>query len=369
MGMIGELTYSYAPADWDQDRFLALGGFTVVFLNYNKARFVEKSVAGALNQDFPLLEMFFMDDASSDGSGDTMEKLVRQYRGRHKVTVVRNDVNQYITGQWNIVSKLVTGNWLGMFCGDDIAHSDRVSLVAKRIAKYPTLRGISTAAVDIDGATCDILPDSHYVPQPYLAFGTDAWEQLDANFRSNGSTSFWHKSLFFEPLPRVPLDDNYLHFRVFVLNKGVDGPIFFYDSSIKTIDYSLGVGVCGGAIQISKTATPRQKWVGDIKRYKRFLSKLVITMTEALRFAHRKGVSMDDLASFRCSLLWARIVSSSTLGRIVMIPNIFYALFLKGIPTKRKCSLVKAWAYFLVFEFFGLEGASMIRSMKKSRNA
>ena len=140
--MVGEITYNYTPESWSQERFLALGGFTVVFLNYNKARFIERSVASALNQDFPLLEMFFMDDASTDGSGDTMERLVREYRGRHKVTVVRNEVNQYITGQWNIVAKLATGNWFGMFCGDDESYPNRVSLVAKRIRQYPSLRGL-----------------------------------------------------------------------------------------------------------------------------------------------------------------------------------------------------------------------------------
>ena len=76
------ISYSYTPAGWTQEEFLRQGGFTVVFLNYNKARYIEKSVASALNQDYPILEMFFMDDASTDGSGDEMERMVRQYRGR-----------------------------------------------------------------------------------------------------------------------------------------------------------------------------------------------------------------------------------------------------------------------------------------------
>ena len=142
--MSGEITYTRTPENWSQAEFLRLGGFTVVFLNYNKAAFIERSVAGALAQDFPLCEMFFTDDASTDGSGDTMEKLVRVYSGRHKVTVVRNTVNRRITGQWNIVSRLATGNWLGMFCGDDVARPDRVTCAARRIAEYPTLKGLCT---------------------------------------------------------------------------------------------------------------------------------------------------------------------------------------------------------------------------------
>jgi len=71
------ITYTYRPSDWDQERFLALGGFTVVFLNYNKMKFIERSVKSTLEQDFPLLEMFFMDDASKDGSGEEMERLMK----------------------------------------------------------------------------------------------------------------------------------------------------------------------------------------------------------------------------------------------------------------------------------------------------
>ena len=64
--MKGKISYIYTPEDWDQNQFLSLGGFTVVFLNYNKKSFIERSVESALSQDFPLCEMFFMDDASTD---------------------------------------------------------------------------------------------------------------------------------------------------------------------------------------------------------------------------------------------------------------------------------------------------------------
>ena len=365
--MVGRLTYEYSPPSWSQDEFLRLGGFTVVFLNYNKAFMIERSVRSALNQDYPLLEMFFMDDASSDGSGDTMEAIVRQYRGRHKVSVVRNDENQYITGQWNIVSKLATGNWLGMFCGDDVAHRDRVSIVAERISKYPTLRGISTAAVDIDPQTGRALPDSHYVDQPYFAYGTDSWESLADNFNSNGSTSFWYKSLFADPLPLVSLDDNYLHFRVFVLYHGVKGPVFLYDNSVKTIDYSLGVGICGGGVFAKAGDTPRQKWMVDIRRYKKFLSKLVATMNQAIAYALAKGIDMNDVIPFKCNRWWCLIRSENTLGRLLSLPSLARFLLRPGVSMQRRTFLLRAYCYYMLMEFLGLHFASFVRSFRFRR--
>lgn len=361
--MVGKIVYAYQPDAWSQEEFLKLGGFTVVFLNYNKSFMIEKSVRSALEQDFPLLEMFFMDDASTDGSGDVMERIVREYHGRHKVTVVRNDENQYITGQWNIVSKLATGNWLGMFCGDDVAHSDRVSIVAERIHRYPTLRGISTAAVDMDVATGRALPDSHYVPKPYFARGTDSWEDLAVNFKSNGSTSFWHKSLFIDPIPFVPLDDNYLHFRVFVLNRGVNEPIFFYDSSVKTIDYSVGVGVCGGGIHINADDSARRKWIAEVVRYKIFLKKCVITMRKAVAYGEEKGLAKADLLPFRCTIWWSRMHSLSTVGRLVLAVPFFAFLMCVKVPLARKRLMSKDFFCCLVLEFFGLNVASWIRTL------
>ena len=359
------VSYSYVPDAWRHEDFLRHGGFTVVFLNYNKSQFIEKSVESALRQDYPILEMFFMDDASTDGSGDIMERIVQQYHGCHKVTVVRNSENQGITGQWNIVSKLAAGEWFGMFCGDDIAHPDRVSIVAERVKKYPTLRGISTAAVDIDVDSGCPLPDSHYVPVSYSAMGTDSWASLDANFRSNGSTSFWHKSLFDDPLPKVPLDDNYLHFKLFVLNKGVDAPIFYYDSSAKTIDYSCGVGVCSGGVVVQKNASERCKWMQDIVRYKKFLSKWVVTMQLALTYAKEKGITSTNLIPFQCSLLWCKIRAGNTLSRLLIFPILCKELMFSHVPQSRKRQLVRAFLYYFSFEFVGLRIASFFRQFAK----
>lgn len=36
-------SYMYIPDSWDQREFLLSGGFTVVFLNYNKRTSIEKA--------------------------------------------------------------------------------------------------------------------------------------------------------------------------------------------------------------------------------------------------------------------------------------------------------------------------------------
>ena len=47
---MAQITYSFIPNNWNQARFMELGGFTIVFLNYNKIKFIDRSVESVLNQ-------------------------------------------------------------------------------------------------------------------------------------------------------------------------------------------------------------------------------------------------------------------------------------------------------------------------------
>lgn len=359
--MIGRVSYSYRPNAWSQDEFMRLGGFTVVFLNYNKKWMIDKSAVSALNQDFPLLEMFFMDDASSDGSGDVMERIVREYRGRHKVTVVRNDENQYITGQWNIVSKLATGNWFGMFCGDDVAHSDRVSIIAEKIRRFPTLKGIATAAVDIDAVTGAVLPDQHYVDTPFFIYGGSSWSSFANSFKPNGSTTFWHRSLFSRPLPRVPMDDGYLLFRLFLWNRKNRGPIFLYDSLLQTVDYSLGAGVSACGISVDLVAPKRVDWVQRERQYKLFVGKMMRTKEVAIRDAIDEDVGVNELCVFSYGMWRDRIYVANTAGRLMLMVPLFGFILRGRVCSRDKVRLFKMFVYFFFREFFGLTTLSFVR--------
>lgn len=281
------ITYTRTPPDWDETAWREAGAFTVVFLNFEKEKSIRKSVASALEQDFPLLEMVFMDDASKDASGDIMEELVRAYTGRHKVTVVRNTTNAGITGQWNTVAKLTEGEWLGMFCADDIAHPDRVSRVAERINAHPTLLCVCTGHSYYDYTTGRARKDLSYHPEVVIAFGDDSPETLLKKKWAVGSTSFYHRSLFDEPLPSVPFDDIAIKWRLHLKAAGTHAPVWMFDSTVSTIDYYVGGGLWSSFYTsrtsgMSRADRAKQKRESAKKVFMRYCTTWKAVLAEAL---------------------------------------------------------------------------------------
>lgn len=227
-----DIAYSYVPTAWCSAEFERLGGFVVVFLNYNKGKLVADAVRSVLNQDYPLLEMIFLDDNSTDGSGDVMERIVRGYKGRHKLTVVRNKINQTIGGQWNIAAKLTSGTWLGMFCGDDNAFPNRVSEIAKLAKAYPTAWGICTNAL-VAGSRTETFCANHT---------RTTWSGEDGNTPPEnmfGGMTFWRRDIFDTELPRCNMDDYLLQYMVMIRRAKEKAVSLVWALDINTVHYSL----------------------------------------------------------------------------------------------------------------------------------
>lgn len=360
--MYGKITYSYTPNGWCPKRFLALGGFTAVFLNYNKSAFIEKSVASVLGQDFEILEIFFLDDASTDGSGDTMEQLVRQYRGRHKVTVVRNTENQHITGQWNIVSKHATGKWFGMFCADDIARLNRVSQAATIVARIPTLKGFCTSGIEInyqDGTTTRKISTGY--SRNEATGETSAFEIAHGGTAVVGSTAFWHKSLFAKPLPKAPLDDLLLRWVLHAQNLDSKNVVWTWETDIETVDYSIGTGISTEGRQIAEEKdSPAKRWVKAQVGNRHFAAVTARTWSGILEYYRKNGVDASLLSFAKCEMLLNKFVAGGTWRRLPMLPRMLTATIAMKEPAMKRYALMMVMKR-MMLEFFGLRVASLIR--------
>lgn len=256
----GRVSYGRIPETWDVARWRSDGAFVAVFLNYNKAKTIRRAVEATLAQDFPALEILFMDDASTDGSAETMEEIVRAYRGPHKVTVVRNASNAGICGQWNQVTRLSEGEWFGMFCGDDIPHVDRVASAAKVVSRYSGLLGLSTSMNTFDARTGKPCDYAGYPPEVVEMRGDEPPAELFARRWASGCTAFWRREIFSRSLPSVALDDLFLHWRLLMTAAGRSEVVWAYDGRDKTIDYSVGAGLWSEIRAVRDPSVPKREW-------------------------------------------------------------------------------------------------------------
>lgn len=366
--MVGEITYKYTPDSWNQAQFEDLGGFVVVFLNYNKARWIEKAVASALGQDYPLLEMFFMDDASSDGSGDTMEQIVRDYRGRHKVTVVRNSENQHIAGQWNIVAKLASGSWLGMFCGDDVSHSDRVSLVAERLRRNSTVLSICTASHHLDyrdGHDCGF---AHY-GLPYVVTGNEIdYGAIEKDI--DGATSFYHISLFESELTRAPLDDYLLRWVLMCKHRQDADDMVLVTSDIVTVDYTKGSGISSENTPDGCARDSIAQWLANARSMRSFANvekRSRIKILEYMEGRYSNDDFVRDRAYNRYRLMHASIACGNTLTRSIDLPRVMALIFSRHLGKRYKIELMVYWLRRFLLEIFGLKVAALFGSLIHKR--
>lgn len=104
---------------------------SVIIPLYNKVSTIERAVRSVLGQSVPPREIIVVDDGSTDGSAEVVERvasplvrLVRQPNGG--VSVARNRAMHEATGRW-----------VALLDGDDVWGEQHLQRVERLIAKYP----------------------------------------------------------------------------------------------------------------------------------------------------------------------------------------------------------------------------------------
>ena len=90
---------------------------TICIPAYNQEAFIGECIRSALEQSHPNLDILVVDDCSTDR---TLE-IARSFRDR-RLTVLRNDSNLGLAGNWNRVVHLARGDYVKLLCGDDVLY-------------------------------------------------------------------------------------------------------------------------------------------------------------------------------------------------------------------------------------------------------
>ena len=102
--------------------------------NYNKAGFVENALESVLKQSFQPVEIVIVDDGSTDGSLETLEKFADRFP---RVRLLRNERNMGAMFSYNRAVEACSGEYLYMMGCDDNIIPGFFEKSVKMLERYP----------------------------------------------------------------------------------------------------------------------------------------------------------------------------------------------------------------------------------------
>lgn len=123
----------------------SVSNISVVIPLYNKASEIELTLCSVLMQSVQPREIIVVDDGSTDGSAEIVERLATPI-----VRLIRQQ-NQGVSAARNRAMREATGEWVALLDGDDMWGTDYLRSVAAMIERWPGCGAYGTGFVIDDG--------------------------------------------------------------------------------------------------------------------------------------------------------------------------------------------------------------------------
>jgi N-acetylglucosaminyl-diphospho-decaprenol L-rhamnosyltransferase len=178
---------------------------TVVVVNFNGGEYLLKCIESLSRQTFPNFETIIVDNASTDGSIETLERLPANCR------IIKSATNLGFAAANNLAARAGHGEWLALLNPDAEAMPDWLDELMAAVEVHPGHRMVASLQISMD--------DPDYLDGAgdcYLAFGF-AWRGGFGHFTSRapgagtcfapcGAAALYPRQLF---LDAGGFDENY----------------------------------------------------------------------------------------------------------------------------------------------------------------
>lgn len=101
---------------------------TISLINYNGKKFVFQAIESAVNQDYPNLEIILIDNASTDGTREEIEKRIPEWEEerREKIKYIKNTENAGFGKPHNEAMRMMKGDFILLLNYDAILKPDYI---------------------------------------------------------------------------------------------------------------------------------------------------------------------------------------------------------------------------------------------------
>lgn len=106
--------------------------FSICIPVYNACDYIERTIESVLDQDFEDFEIVILDNASTDGTSQLIDRYVDE-----RLRIVRNKVTVPPDENWTRVVNLAEGKWTKLVCADDLLKKGALAKISEDIEKNP----------------------------------------------------------------------------------------------------------------------------------------------------------------------------------------------------------------------------------------
>jgi glycosyltransferase involved in cell wall biosynthesis len=152
---------------------------SVIVPNYNHEAFIEQRLQSIYQQDYPIYEIIFLDDCSSDQSLNHAYKSLRENKVKFKI--IKNDTNnEKVFHQWKKGILEATGDLCWIAESDDLSEINFLSETVKAFSYDDVVLSYSNSKICDENGTITSNDYQFYLKQ----FHEDKWRY---NYLENGN--------------------------------------------------------------------------------------------------------------------------------------------------------------------------------------